>query len=167
MVGKHTIKESGSTGEMEEPAGGLVEAIEATAGRPDPKAAIMVFQERGDAVVAEAIAILVAVFVANKMIGSGIEAVEAVGRAYPELVVAVFADAADIAVTETVAVRWIIAVDDHVMSVVAVESVTGPDPDEAAAVLKNGLDGAVGEALLAGEVGKIQFWRLGPGGGGR
>jgi hypothetical protein len=152
---------------MEETACGLVEAIEAAAGRSDPKAAVVVFEERGYAVVTEAIAILIAVFVANKMIGSGVQAVEAVCSAYPELVVTVFADAADIAVAETVAIRLIVAVDDHVVAVVAVESIAGADPDEAAAVLKNGFDGAVGEALFAGEVGEIQFWRLGPRGGGR
>ncbi len=86
MVGEHTMDEGGACVEMEEPASWLVEAIEAAAGRPDPEVAAVVFQERGDAVVAEAIAILVAVFVANKMISSGVQAIQAVGGAYPELV---------------------------------------------------------------------------------
>ena len=135
MVSKHTKDEGGSCGEMEEAAGGLVEAIEAAAGRPDPEAAAVVFQERGDAVMAEAIAILVAVFIANKMISSGVQPIQAIGGADPELVVAVFADAADIAVAEAVAVCLFIPVNDHLISVVPVETVPGTDPDKSEAIL--------------------------------
>jgi len=76
----------------------------------------------------------------------------------------VLIDTADIAVAEAGAIGGVVTVDDDLMSVIPVQPVAGTDPDKTLAVLEDGFDGTVGEALLAGEVCKVKIWYLRPDG---
>jgi hypothetical protein len=69
-------------------------------------------------------------------------------------------DTSNIIVTEAGCVGRVVSPNHYFISVIPVQPVPGTQPDKPAAILENDFDGAVGQPLLIGKMGKTQPGRL-------
>lgn len=100
------------------------------------------------------------VLITDEIIRFGDEPVEAVDGPYPKMMIFIFIDTFYKIIAEAGCVGRVVAPDHYFITVKPVEAIAGAKPDKPPAVLEDGFDGAVGQTLFVGKMGKPQPGRL-------
>lgn len=122
-----------------------------------PKTPRPVLQNRGDSIRAQTGNIPRKMLIPYPPASPPIQTTKPVSRPYPKPPQMIFIYTFNIAVRQAV-----IPIHNHLMPIIPVEPIPRTNPDKSLTILKNGLDGTIGQSLFARQMRKPQFRPLRP-----
>ena len=133
-----------------------IELVEAAVLGTEPEIAVTVLDHALDRSASERVTVIRVMQVTGTALGPGIESIHPGAGGNPQISFVVLHQILEEVGAQAARVVRVVLVHDEGVTVIAIEAVSGGKPHEAPAILQNGNDIALRQAIVGGEVGEFE-----------